>query len=207
MNNAEFLRKQLIVLALCVPTLYALIFFPFALITGMWIIFRPLYAISIALAASVYIVVGVAAWKRGTFIRTALFVLLSSAPLVGQFVVLPEMEKRHFRSYRHIPDDAKIVYYRESGIRDVTRFCIVQHPKAVPPRSNVTHYRPFLPGALAIMRNVQNDLGIPDSKMPDPNKRSVFYSGGSNETAPDGWMYLDVYDAETSREWIFEYGY
>jgi hypothetical protein len=132
---------------------------------------------------------------------------LVATAVAGVVFVVPALQQRHFREYRHIPDDAKILYYRESGVRDATRFCIVQHPVGVPPRSNVTHYRPFLPGAVAIMSAVQRDLRIPDSRMPDPNKQSVFYSGGSNEASDGMWMYLDVYDSATSTEWCFEYGY
>jgi hypothetical protein len=132
---------------------------------------------------------------------------LVAAGVTGVIFIMTALQQRHFREYRHVPDDAKILYYRESGVRDTTRFCIIQHPTNVPPRANVLHYRSFLPGALAIMSAVQRDLRIPNSKMPDPNKQSIFYSGGSNEASDGMWMYLDVYDSATSQEWCFEYGY
>ena len=208
MGNAGFIRKQLIVCAAFVPALYGVFFFPLhALLFAMSLLVRPLYGVGVLLLVAGYITVGVTAWRRRRFVWTALFVLLSTAPIIGQFIALPAMQQRHFREYRRVPEDAKILYYRQSGMRDVTRFCIIQHPKNVPARSNVTHYRPFLPGALSIMSAVQGELGIPDSKMPDPNKKSVFYSGGSNEQSDGMWMYLDVYDSATSREWCFVYGY
>jgi hypothetical protein len=207
MNDAHFLRKQLIIVGFFIPAGYALIFFPFAIMAAISILTRPLYGVAAFLAFASYIILGIIAWRRPRLIWTLLFFLVSLSPLLGQFVVLPEIQKRHFREYRQIPSDAKIVYYREAGLRDVTRFCLIQHPPSKNAWQFTSVYRPFLPGALGIMRNVQRELGISDSKMPNPDKARVSYTGGENEVHADGWMFLDVVDTETKREWIFEYGY
>ena len=118
--------------------------------------------------------------------------------------MLPELAKRRFRESRQILTDSEIVYFREAGFRDTIRFCLVQHPTSKSARPLTPEYRPISPGALGIMRNVQRELGVPDSKMPDPNKHSITYTGGENEGRSDGWMFLDVSDSETKQEWIFE---
>jgi hypothetical protein len=54
------------------------------------------------------------------------------------------------------------------------------------------------------MHNVQRELGIPESKMPNLDKQTLTYTGGEGEVHADGWSFLDVYDSESGRNWIFE---
>ena len=130
-------------------------------------------------------------------------VLLSLVAFVV-FGVVRELAKRRYREARQIPTDAEIVYFCESGFRDVTRFCLIQHPMTKDSRPPAPAYRAVLPGALGIMANVQRELAIPDAKMPDLKKKTMTYTGGENERRAEGWMFLDVADSETRQEWIFE---
>lgn len=206
-DNTWSSRKQVIFCAAFVPMLYGVLFFPFTLFFAVYLFVAPVYGGAALLVLAGYITTGVIAWRRPSIAWTILFASLSAAPVAVQFVVLPALEQRHFREYSHISNEAKIVYYREAGIRDTTRFCLLQCPQKAPSPSDGVDYRPFLPGALATMKAVQEDLRIPDSRMPDPTKHSVTYSGGSNEESDGTWMHLEVYDSATAQAWYFEYGY
>jgi len=57
------------------------------------------------------------------------------------------------------------------------------------------------------MTSVQVTLDIPASRMPDPNKQTMTYDAGENESSNYPWMMMTVHDFATGQEWYFENTY
>ena len=89
MDNAEFIRKQLIILGVCIPACYALLSFPFTLLALIYLSAKPLYGLGSLTAIIGYVMLGRTAWIRKSLTWTFLFLLISSTPLLWHFVVVP----------------------------------------------------------------------------------------------------------------------